>query len=60
MVFKHEIIGIKDGGDKNYVDENVSKYGRDKIDVTQSRVFIQTANANISSLDFVCGSTWHP
>ena len=27
MAFKHEIIGFKDRGDKNYVDENVSEHG---------------------------------
>ena len=27
MDFKHEIIAFKDRGDKNYVDENVSKHG---------------------------------
>ena len=27
MNFKHEIIGFKDRGDKNYVDENVSEHG---------------------------------
>ena len=27
MNFEHEIIGFKVRGDKNYVDENVSKYG---------------------------------
>ena len=27
MDFKHEIIGLKDQGDKNHVDENVSVYG---------------------------------
>ena len=29
MNFKHEIIGFKDRGDKNYVDENVSEHGID-------------------------------
>ena len=28
MDFKHEIIGLKDQGDKNDVDENVSNYGK--------------------------------
>ena len=27
MDFKHGIIGFKDRGDKNYVDENLSNYG---------------------------------
>ena len=27
MDFKHEIIGLKDQGDKNHVDENVSNHG---------------------------------
>ena len=27
MDFKHEINDLKVGGDKNHVDENVSKYG---------------------------------
>ena len=27
MDFEHEIIGFKVRGDKNYVDENVSKHG---------------------------------
>ena len=27
MNFKHETIGFKDRGDKNYVDENVSEHG---------------------------------
>ena len=27
MDFKHEIIGLKDQGDKNQVDENVSNHG---------------------------------
>ena len=27
MDFKHEIIGLKDQGDKNHVDENVSDHG---------------------------------
>ena len=27
MDFEHEIIGFKDRGDKNYVDENVSEHG---------------------------------
>ena len=30
MAFKHEIIGLKDQGDKNHVDENVSNYGKQK------------------------------
>ena len=29
IVFKHEIKGLKDGGDKNHVDENVSEHGSD-------------------------------
>ena len=28
MDLKHEIIGLKDQGDKNHVDENVSNYGK--------------------------------
>ena len=27
MDLKHEIIGLKDQGDKNHVDENVSNHG---------------------------------
>ena len=27
MDFKHEIIALKDTGDKNHVDENVSDHG---------------------------------
>ena len=30
MDFKHEIIGLKDQGDKNHVDENVSVHGSSK------------------------------
>ena len=34
MDFKHEIIGLKDQGDKNHVDENVSNHGTfDKFNV---------------------------
>ena len=31
MDFKHEINGLKDQGDKNHVDENVSNHGSLKI-----------------------------
>ena len=32
MASKHEIIGLKDQGDKNHVDENVSVYGNSRCD----------------------------
>ena len=39
MDFEHRIIGFKDRGDKNYVDENVSEHGNCKaVSTTASSI----------------------
>ena len=40
MDFKHEIIGLKDQGDKNHVDENVSVHG--KFEKRQDKVLLDS------------------